>query len=295
MKHPMLAEMRTLLPVGGWDIELHDPVVTSDNVGFTILNETEMIRLMEGRPGYWLSMLAPVKDCCLFGVAYDIPSWSSFSIPLAPTVAHEVGHSMGLWHAPCGGAGGPDPLYPHPWGVTGAWGYDRESKRLVTPYAPDLMSYCGGQWISDYHRANALRHRMHTESIAELGTKTRSVLVWGGLDADGNPFLEPSFVTDALPSMPPSGNGFVVRGRTILLRGPGDGSGPCHSAPLGGAGDGYGGRTGSGSHVQPGHAALKVVIPPSTHLPHHAKQGRHHRSRHRDRVNRLANLQLLVF
>ena len=213
-EHPMLAEMRTFLPISGWDIELHDPVVSSDNVGVTILFETEAIRLMEGRPGYWLSMLAPVKASGLFGVAYGIPSWTSFSRPLAPTVAHELGHNMGLWHAPCGGAGGPDPLYPHSWGTIGSWGYDRENKRLVTPYAPDLMSYCGGQWISDYHRANGVRHRMHTEATATFGTKIRSVLVWGGLDADGDPFLEPSFITDALPSLPPSGSDFVVTGRT---------------------------------------------------------------------------------
>ena len=212
--HPMLAGTRTFLPVGGWDIELHDPVASSTNNGFTILRETEAIRLMEGRPGYWLSMLAPVRASGLFGVAYDIPSWSSFSIPVPATVAHELGHNMGLWHAPCGGAGGPDPLYPHEGGTIGSWGYDREHDRLVTPYAPDLMSYCGGQWISDYHRANGVRHRMHTEAAATFGPRTWSVLVWGGLDADGNPFLDPSFIVDALPSVPPSGSDFVVRGRT---------------------------------------------------------------------------------
>ena len=99
-------------------------------------------------------------------------------------------------------------------GTIGSWGYDREHERLVTPYAPDLMSYCGGHWISDYHRANAIRHRVHTEATATFGPKTRSVLVWGGLDADGNPFLEPSFVLDALTSVPPSGSDFVVTGRT---------------------------------------------------------------------------------
>ena len=212
--HPMFAETRTFLPIGGWDIELHDPVVSSTDNGFTIRNETEAIRLMEGRPGYWLSMLAPVRASGLFGVAYGIPSWTSFSIPVSPTVAHELGHNMGLWHAPCGGAGGPDPLYPHSWGTIGSWGYDHEHERLVTPHAPDIMSYCGGQWISDYHRANGVRHRMHTEATATFGPKTRSVLVWGGLDADGNPFLEPSFVVDALPSVPESGSDFVVRGRT---------------------------------------------------------------------------------
>ena len=213
-EHPMLADTRTLLPVSGWDIELHDPVVSSSNHGVVIMLETEAIRLMEGRPGYWLSMLAPVPQFGILGVALTIPSWTSFSVPLPATVAHELGHNMGLWHAPCGGAVEPDPLYPHSWGTIGSWGYDRENHSLVTPYAPDIMTYCGGPWISDYHRSNVIRHRMHTEPAAEFGTKTRSVLVWGGQDAEGVPFLEPSFIVEALPSLPPPGRDFVVKGRT---------------------------------------------------------------------------------
>ena len=212
-EHAMLAETRTLLPMNGLDVQLHDPVLTSTNSGFTIRNETEMIRLMEGRPGYWLSMQGPVRFG-LLGVAYGIPSWTSFSQPLPTTVAHELGHNMGLFHAPCGGAGGPDPLYPHPWGVIGSWGYDRDKKRLVSPHTPDLMSYCGGQWISDYHHANALRHRLQSEVGDSSGAKRRSILVWGGLDSDGDPFLEPSVIADALPSLPPPGSEYLLRGTT---------------------------------------------------------------------------------
>ena len=59
--HPMLEHVRVLLPVGGIDLELHAPVLTSDNFGFQILQQTEMIRQMEGRPGYWLGMQSPVR------------------------------------------------------------------------------------------------------------------------------------------------------------------------------------------------------------------------------------------
>lgn len=213
--HPMLAETRKFMAVGEWDIDLHDPVLTSTENGFTILREVEMMRRVEGaRPGYWLGMQGPVRFG-LLGVAWNIPSWSSFSQPLPSTVAHELGHNMGLWHAPCGGAGGPDALYPHPWGVIGSWGYDRENLRLVSPHTPDLMSYCGGQWISEYHRANAIRHRASTEDVAGDGApRTRSVLVWGGVDADGDPFLEPSFIVNAPPVLPNRGGEFTVRGIT---------------------------------------------------------------------------------
>ena len=213
--HEMLAETGMFLPIGGWDVELHGPVLTSTDNGFRIRNETEMIRLVEGRPGYWLAMLTPIRDSGLFGVAYGIGSWTSFSIPVPQIVAHEIGHNMGLFHAPCGGAGGPDPLYPHAWGVIGSWGYDREHNRLISPYTPDLMSYCGGQWIGDYHVANALRHRVSVEVPGEFAPKTRSAVVWGGLDSNGDPYLEPSFITDAMPSLPPRGRDFVVRGTTV--------------------------------------------------------------------------------
>ena len=210
---PMMAETRELLPIDDFDIELHDPVVTSSNNGLTLLRETEMMRRLDGGSGYWLGMLAPAPRFGLYGVAWNIPSWSSFSVPLSRTVAHELGHNLGLFHAPCGGAGGPDPLFPDRNGRIGAHGYDRRNRRLVSRYAPDLMSYCrGNTWISDYHFANALRRRLSAE--AHRTVKTRSLIVWGGLDADGKPFLDPSFIADAIPSPSASGHEFQLRGKT---------------------------------------------------------------------------------
>jgi len=211
---PMLAPMGTLLPVSDWNIRSHEAVITSTNYSVSLMVQTEGIRVMEGTSGYWVGMMAPVSETGIFGIAYSIPSWSSFSMPLPRTFAHELGHNMGLFHAPCGGAGGPDPLYPYPSGTIGAWGYNRTEGELVSPHRADLMSYCGGQWISDYHFSNAVRHRTYTENIATFGPTTLSLLVWGGIDTEGELYLESSFIVDAKPSPPPRGNDFTLRGRS---------------------------------------------------------------------------------
>ena len=212
--HPMFRDTRALLPIADFDVTLHDPVATSTNNGFQLMYETEAMRVMEGRPGYWLAMLAPLPQGGLLGVAF-VGRWTSYSIPLSRTIAHEFGHNLNLWHAPCGGpaSGSLDPLFPDRNGRIGSWGYDRVGGRLLSPYATDLMSYCRGGWISDYHVSNSLRHRLDAET-ATSAEKTWSVLVWGGTDADGKPFLEPAFMVDAIPTLPPPGDEFRLRGRT---------------------------------------------------------------------------------
>ena len=111
---------------------------------------------------------------------------------------------------------GPDPLYPDRTGRIGSWGYDREGNRLISPYTPDLMSYCRGGWIGDYHFSNSLRHRLDAETgAATSAATTRTVLVWGGLDSHGEPFLEPAFMVDAAASLPPPGHEFRLRGATV--------------------------------------------------------------------------------
>ena len=55
---------------------------------------------------------------------------------------------------------------------------------------------------------------MYTEANWNFGTKTESLLVWGRVDRDGVLHLDPSFIVDALPSAPPSGNDYTVRATT---------------------------------------------------------------------------------
>ena len=79
------------------------------------------------------------------------------------------------------------------------------------------MSYCQPVWISDYHFTNALRFRLSdadSVGLPMVTPSTQALLLWGGADAGGAPFLEPAFVVDAPAALPRSSGGFRLAGRT---------------------------------------------------------------------------------
>ncbi len=220
--HELLEETRTLLPVADLDVAAHEPVLSSSNDVYDLLANTQAIRAMEGRTGHYMGMMSrPVTGAA--GVAF-IAGRVSFSIPASGVIAHELGHNMSLWHAPCGGAAGPDPSFPYPDGSIGAWGYDsRDGGSLVHPRGEhprggrDLMSYCGPWWISDFSFTNALRYRLFDEGAqtgAAAAATARSLLLWGGIGADSVPYLEPAFVVESPATLPDSAGEYRVTGRT---------------------------------------------------------------------------------
>jgi hypothetical protein len=73
------------------------------------------------------------------------------------TFVHEIGHSLGLPHAPCGVAG--DPAFPYSNGGIGVHGFDREAQALISTQYRDVMGYCDPVWISDYNY-DKLYHRL---------------------------------------------------------------------------------------------------------------------------------------
>ena len=108
--HALLADVRALLPVGTLGVTAHEPVLSSSNDARRLMAETEAIRVLEGGDGHYLGTMAgPVTGPS--GTAF-LPGRAGFSIPQSGTIAHELGHNLGLSHAPCGGAGDPDPSFP---------------------------------------------------------------------------------------------------------------------------------------------------------------------------------------
>ena len=203
---------RTLLPIGEFAVDTHEPVFTSSTDVDGLLEEARAIRVMEGGTGYYLGMISSETDGALGVAELGAPLAAAVANPFV--AAHELGHTMGLLHAPCGGTGA-DPAYPQLDGSIGAFGYDfRDGGRIVPADTPDLMSYCGPPWIGDYHFGNALAFRLLEEGEATTAAArpTRAMLLWGGVGDGGAPFLEPAFVIDAPPSLPPSGGEWEIAG-----------------------------------------------------------------------------------
>ncbi|WP_420615296.1 Ig-like domain-containing protein [Candidatus Palauibacter sp.] len=206
----LLGPVGSLLPVGEFSVTVHDPVVTESRSTLDLLVETLVIRRLEGETGYYLGTMA--EPSVSVGVAYNgYPV--AFGAPDRHTFVHELGHNMSLRHAPCGGAGGADPAFPHAEGSSGAWGYDFERRELVDPSIPDLMGYCEPNWISDYFFTHAAQFRRYYERAGtRAAARTRTLLLWGGIEPDGAPFLEPAFVVAAPVAAPTSGGAYELRG-----------------------------------------------------------------------------------
>ncbi|MYH52731.1 MAG: hypothetical protein F4139_07235 [Gemmatimonadetes bacterium] len=217
--HQMFALMRTLLPVPEITASKREPVWTSTNVASELYAEIAAIRVMEqGSRSAGLSRYVGMMSGAVEGGRETV--WGdgrlAFVIPDDTVFAQTIGVLTGLPFARCGEAH-PDPFYPYEDGSIGAWGYDIRVGELVPPATPDLMSQCGfPRWISDYHYAKAVRFRRGGAGAREAGSgaATRSLLLWGGMDARGTPYLEPAFVADVPRPSLPRGSGHEITGRT---------------------------------------------------------------------------------
>ena len=69
----------------------------------------------------------------------------------ADIMIHELGHTNGRQHAPCGNPESVDPNYPYNQASIGVNGYDLRTAELINPAIyRDTMGYCNPTWLSDY-------------------------------------------------------------------------------------------------------------------------------------------------
>lgn len=208
---------RHILPVGEFNLTIREPVWTSvepapQNSGYTF-NETVAIRALDGAIGHYMGVLTGRGT----GLA-AAPGFVSVSTLDTTVIAHELGHNMSLYHAPCT-IDTDDPFldsdFPYPVSAVGAWGYDLRNEMLVHPDTMDVMG-CGN-WISDYFFTKSTGYRFYqergTQPAAAYGPPGRSLLLWGGVSSDGELLLEPSFVVDASPSLPDLNGPYLLTGK----------------------------------------------------------------------------------
>lgn len=118
------------------------------------------------------------------------------------TFVHEVGHSLGRPHAPCGAVSEPDPEYPYPGGSIGSWGYDISTGTLKSPARyTDVLGYCDDAWISDFNYARIFERIRAVRGTAALVSGAVERYATIVVDVDGSL----SWGDDVELAAPPSG------------------------------------------------------------------------------------------
>ncbi len=191
-----------------WDTAyVTDLDLTIESNTWRLVLELAKVYEDEEATGYWYAV-ADSEEGYVRGIAI-MNGWVSFGKPWDTELAHEVGHSLDLPHAPCGGAKGTDPDFPYENGSIGMWGYDFRDSTVVSPgRRRDIMGYCYDLgWLSDYYFEKVIRVREEKEGDDSLewrpgaGPRGPALVLWGGV-LDGELRIEPvhaMYTTAKLP------------------------------------------------------------------------------------------------
>lgn len=189
-----LEEARRRFAIDRYDLEIHPPLdlglgsECTVPLKFTALQELWFYQTMQESERFFVGVL----PCVVGGVALT-PGFVQVTSPGEAgtrVFLHELGHNFGLAHAPCGEPPGVDPAFPYRGGVLGLPGFDVGNEAWIAATSEDVMGYCQGWWLSDYHYARSARYRMLEErpailSTLDAGSWPASVVVQGEVRSDG--------------------------------------------------------------------------------------------------------------
>ena len=238
-----MADTERWIPLPDRSAEIRNPFSTDEDLSTVngwveLLGDLQALRDAEGaQDEYYHGIVPDFEGIPLGGIAYVASSPSSpyrtgltyDRFPFAPgTLAHELGHNMGLGHAPCPGTSpsGVDGDFPYDDGSIGVPGYDVLDGELVDPSShSDYMSYCRPRWTSDYMYNELVEWRRDdphgdasstaaaaspggtgasfaggTEASA-AGGQEGGLLLWGRAGPEGV-HLNPGFSLESRPSLP---------------------------------------------------------------------------------------------
>ncbi len=281
-----LRTAKSILPLGAVEAHLGTPLTTSASFGtgtsggdapfwLQVLAELDLARISDPTEpdANWYGIVQPPSsfNFTQYGGFSYIPTSgadagpntrTSLSVQIAwfsrPTqardlVAHELSHTFGRHHAPCGDAGGVDPDYPVAGGtldVAGedvySWSTGRASSAALVPKSTgDVMGYCFPVWASTYTYRGVMAFRGTLQppvtaaaggagpppgarraageaarSVALAG-RTRVLVVRGSVVRGGPLRLLPAFVMTAQPALPERPgpyrlDGLAADGRTLF-------------------------------------------------------------------------------
>lgn len=160
-----------LWPVKNIDIKIHalyasSRVLTSNastnNDWGELLDDLSNLRALENSQRYYYGFAKVGYSSGVAGigyVGYPVGMGWDYASSAPGVTAHEIGHTFGLLHAPCGATQGLDSSYPVSNGKLDGWGIDVSVPKLYDPSVNyDVMSYCGQngkQWVSSYMYSKA--------------------------------------------------------------------------------------------------------------------------------------------
>ena len=217
---------RRMHPIAGTDGDVHavyttttnDPLEPDDANGAwsTVLGELDALRIVEGSDRSYYGVVRIGYPAGIAGLGYiGEPTAMGYDrdFDRSRVMAHELGHTWGRYHSPCGSPSGADPNYPYPGGATGVYGIDMFNEVLKLPSANDIMGYCGDPWISDYTYRGIMDFRRGVGAAAAFVREERCLLIWGRI-ADGRAVLEPAFEVVTRPSLPKGPGPYSVEALT---------------------------------------------------------------------------------
>ncbi|MCA9617938.1 MAG: hypothetical protein KC731_02890 [Myxococcales bacterium] len=201
-----------LFPVSKVEIAVREPISWSGDldptgVGWAELH-TKLLATREQEKAsddwYYYGVFQPtetmIQFCqggCLLGLSVKGPPPQNADLRLAigvgypevapDTASHELGHTHGLRHAPCGNGIDPNTLdldFPYDGGSIGRWSWDIVNHKLVDPgLFTDFMGYCDRPWISDYHYRGLF---LRAQAINQPALKPPPPHPWLAVTLDGH-------------------------------------------------------------------------------------------------------------